>query len=170
MRRTVGPRERLALAVTAQLLLVGGLLSPALLDSVRAQEVMLETAPVDPRDLLRGQYLTLAYRVSRVQAGPDVNGGQVAYVPLRKSSKGVWTGERAVATRPGGGVFLQGRVQWINAGQATLNYGIERFYLSEEAARSEEGRGAAGLRARVRVAPSGRARLLELWRENERIR
>ena len=170
MRRPVGSRERLGLAVAAQLLLVGGLLSPALLDSVGAQEVMLETVPVDPRDLLRGQYLTLGYRVSRVQAGPDVKGGQFAYVPLHKSVNGLWTGERAVASRPGTGVFLRGRVQWISAGQATLNYGVERFYLSEEAARIEEGRGAAGLRARVRVAPSGRARLLELWRENARIR
>jgi len=156
--------------VAAQLLLVAGLLSPALLDSVGAQEVILETAPVDPRDLLRGQYLTLGYRVSRVQAGPDVKDGQVAYVPLEKGRSGVWTGERAVANRPETGVFLRGRVQRISADQANLNYGIERFYLSEEAARVEEGRGAAGLRARVRVAPSGRARLLELWRENAQIR
>ncbi|UQN08485.1 GDYXXLXY domain-containing protein [Deinococcus sp. QL22] len=170
MKRPTSPQGRLGLAVAIQLLLVGGLLSPAVLDSFGAQEIMLKTAPVDPRDLLRGQYLTLGYGVSRVQPGPDVKAGQLAYVPLQKGSDGLWTGERAVSLRPGAGVFLRGRVQWSSGGQVTLNYGIERFYLSEEAARVEEGQGAAGLRARVRVSPSGRARLLELWRENERIR
>ena len=30
--------------------------------------VLLETAPVDPRDLLRGDYLILSYKISRVPA------------------------------------------------------------------------------------------------------
>lgn len=170
MRRALTPRGRLGLAVAAQLGLVGGLVSPAVLDGFGAREVLLKTAPVDPRDLLRGQYLTLGYPVSRVEAGPGVQSGRVAYVPLERGPDGFWTGKRAVSARPGSGVFLRGRVLWTNGGKATLNYGIERFYLSEDGARVEEGRGAAGLRARVRVSPSGRARLLELWRGETRIR
>ena len=76
----------------------------------------------------------------------------------------------ATAERPASGVFLRGRVQWVEGGRAVLNYGLERFYVSEDAARLEEERGASGLRARVRVAPSGRARLLGLSRDGVEIR
>ncbi len=51
--------------------------------------MLLETRPVDPRDLLRGDYLTLNYKISDVPLDlftpPQTNGlppGQTIYVAL----------------------------------------------------------------------------------------
>lgn len=170
MKDGLNKRRRLGVAVAVQLLLVGLLLSPSLVDGFGAREITLITAPVDPRDLLRGQYLTLRYGVNQVRAGADVQPGRAAYVPLREGAGGIWTGERATSERPSSGVFLKGQVEWTNQGRANLSYGIERFYLSEETAGSEAAQASGGLQARVSVAPSGRARLLQLWRGDERIR
>ena len=38
-------------------------------------DVTLQTRPVDPRDLLRGDYVTLSYEISRVPPGTTIPGG-----------------------------------------------------------------------------------------------
>ena len=164
------PRARLGWAVGAQLALAGGLLLPLVLDSFGAATVTLKTEPVDPRDLLRGRYLILGYGVSRARAGSGVEEGRPAYVPLTRGADGVWSGGEALARRPASGVFLKGQVQWLSGGRAFLNYGLERFYLSEGAAPQQERLGTAGLLASVQVARSGRARLLGLSRDGVEIR
>lgn len=164
------PRARLGWAVGAQLALAGGLMLPLVPDHFGATTVTLRTEPVDPRDLLRGQYLVLGYSVSRVRAGAGVEEGRPAYVPLTRGSDGVWTGSEALAQRPASGVFLKGQVGWVSGGRASLNYGLERFYLSESAALQQERLGTAGLLASVKVARSGRARLVGLSRNGAAIR
>ncbi|MFC6617019.1 GDYXXLXY domain-containing protein [Deinococcus radiophilus] len=155
-------------AVGLQLLLAAGLVTPALLANLDAQEVLLQTQPVDPRDPLRGHYLTLGYAFNTLKTAQTFETGQPVYLPLHPGTDGVWTGDTLQASPPTEGIFLRGRVAYHLQGQTAVNYGIERFYLEETAALDQERLGWDGqakpLRARVRVGRGGQARVVGLER------
>jgi len=112
-------------------------------------EVLLEVEPVDPRDLLRGDYVALGYEISRIPVKlvanipPDQfsSGDQPLVVRLGKGMDGYWHPQAAwldAAPAPAGagGVDIVGHIGagWdLRDGNATLSpdYGIERFYLPE---------------------------------------
>lgn len=56
-----------------------------------APTILLETVPVDPRDLLRGDYMILSYKISRVPAPPTGGDagtrGREIWVTLRQSGR-----------------------------------------------------------------------------------
>lgn len=168
-----GPRLRgtaggLALALGVQALLALGLTVPQALAFRGAPIVRLSTAPADPRDLLRGHYLTLNYAFSTAEAREEVKEGQIVYLPLTEQEGGLWEGGTLQTERPADGVYLRGRVEYSYGSSARVNYGIERFYLEESAAQAEDERrwrpGQAPLVARVQVGRGGEARVVGVER------
>jgi uncharacterized membrane-anchored protein len=120
----------------------------------RGTEVVLATAPVDPRDMFRGEYVDLRYQISRLDSSRGVrfrgafHPGDHVYVSLERRGS-TWEAT-AVSSSPPDGLFIKGRV----AGPSTpgrfivVEYGIESLFVSE-------GRGLEIERARdvdVRVA------------------
>jgi uncharacterized membrane-anchored protein len=112
------------------------------------REILLKVEPVDPRDLLRGDYVRLGYEISRIPVGMVADmpaDGTVAagdiHVRLRRQADGYWQAASArlggAAEQPAGAeeVELRGRVApaWNLGPDATLSvdYGMERFYLPE---------------------------------------
>ena len=112
------------------------------------REVLLKVEPVDPRELLRGDYVRLGYDISRLPGSifvPPPASTQSSYeerpvwVLLKPGEGGVYGAanaatERAALPDPGAdGVVLKGTIGSLPAleaeGRAT--YGIERFYLPE---------------------------------------
>jgi len=106
--------------------------------------VLLETRPVDPRDLLRGDYLILSYKISDVPLDlfmpPRTNGlppGQTVYVALEP--RGQFHEVVRASTEPiepaAGHIVLKGRTQIWWGGNARTNahleYGLERYYVRE---------------------------------------
>jgi uncharacterized membrane-anchored protein len=139
-------------------------------------EVLLKTAPIDPRDLLRGDYVVLNYDISRVPAGtvvggmPREAGERTLSVRLQKQADGFWgIAESSFGTLPPkpDTVVLESlpfNYYPIEADQAfQVDYGIERFYVPEgkghdlEAARSD---GRASVAARVSTTGVGQIRSL----------
>ena len=112
-------------------------------------EVLLKVKPVDPRDLLRGDYVRLGYDISSIPANlitnipaDGVTDGNVAiYVRLRKEADGYWGAASATlgqppAAAPGSDeVDIKGFLDagWSLRGDASVSpaFGIERFYLPE---------------------------------------
>jgi uncharacterized membrane-anchored protein len=113
-------------------------------------EVLLKVEPVDPRDLLRGDYVSLGYEISRIPVKlianipPDKfsSDDQSLVVRVKKGMDGYWHPETAwldAAPAPAGTdeVDIVGHIAagWdLNAGAARAlspDYGIERFYLPE---------------------------------------
>ena len=113
------------------------------------QVVLLKVEPVDPRDLLRGDYVRLGYEISNVPVavvGNVPSGAQWTekgpiFVRVKKDGEGIWKIVSASlyeppSTPPGDGeIDIRGMV---DDGRSlsridTLNveYGIERFYLPE---------------------------------------
>jgi uncharacterized membrane-anchored protein len=133
--------------------------------------VLLETRPVDPRDLLRGDYVILGYALSDIprelfqgpafeQPGADTP----VYVALAKQgdfhvAAAAYLQKPKDESRP----VLRGRVvhsRWA-AGQPNtvrLEYGIERFYVREG---TGEPRGK--LTVEAAIAPEGQAVIRQVY-------
>lgn len=140
------------------------------------QEVVLEVQPVDPRDLLRGDYVRLGYNISSVPAelfakdnaaaDPDE---RTVFVRLRPGADGIWQVVAASygappAGGPGAGeVDMRGTADYgRGTGVASIgvDYGIERFYLPEGQGRPiEDAMRERKFRMKVAVAGDGTAQI-----------
>ncbi|MEI9401171.1 GDYXXLXY domain-containing protein [Mesorhizobium argentiipisi] len=113
------------------------------------KEVLLKVQPVDPRDLLRGDYISLNNNISRIPVKLIANVPQSKFssddtsivVRLKKGADGYWQPAAAwfgQAPAPAGPdeADIGGRVAegWdLRDPEATIapDYGIDRFYLPE---------------------------------------
>lgn len=121
------------------------------------REVVLKVEPIDPRDLLRGDYVRLGYDIAQIPASSIDNlpiGSAIAekatiYVRLTQSEGGIWTLKRASLGAPLATpaepheVDLRGLVRsriFSSDDRAVIrpDYGIERFYLPEGEGRQIE--------------------------------
>jgi uncharacterized membrane-anchored protein len=141
-------------------------------------EIVLKTEPVDPRDLLRGVYVTLGYELSQIQAneitgypGAYYTEGSDVFVVLKKGADGGWMKSR-VSAEPvtdikGDEVLLKGRARYMFTPQSSdivrVDYGIERFYVPEGEGRPiEQGVSEKRIDAVVMVDKKGRAQIKAL--------
>ena len=130
--------------VALQLLFILGLVAYKEVTLRFGTEVVLQTVPVDPRDLFRGDYVTLRYEVSTlgrngVSMPYDVAQGDKVYVHLVLStsteSEGTWIAANvAKDLNSDWDVFIKGRVTRVD-GVGTRNiqveYGIEAYFVPE---------------------------------------
>jgi len=136
------------------------------------REIWLETQPVDPRDLLRGDYVRLNYRISDVPraqffAPPETGelaAGTTVFVALAPTGTNefyhVSRASRERFAPEGGEVILRGlaTANWRNqAGSVHVEYGIEQYFVAE-------GTGHPGgtLTVQAVVAGSGRANIKQV--------
>jgi uncharacterized membrane-anchored protein len=147
------PRNRPLISAIALALVQIGFLSWIIASRAailrNGQEVLLKVEPVDPRDLLRGDYVRLGYDISNIPAkmvanapaGQSWTAAGPIFVRVKKDADGFWNatsaslGKAPAAPPADGEVELRGEVSssWTMDENATLrvDYGIERFYLPE---------------------------------------
>ena len=117
-------------------------------------DVILKTQPVDPFDLLRGQYLIINYDISRVNLA-NAKEGDTIYVSLKEGDDKIWHAENASLNKPNSGVFIRGKAKqsWQSLG---VEYGIEQYFFERDAhiPRMDS--------VKVKVDSSGQARIVEL--------
>jgi uncharacterized membrane-anchored protein len=115
-------------------------------------EIRLAVEPVDPRDLLRGDFVSLSYGISRLEphkfSMPRVRleAGRRVFVRLAPSEDGVFRMVDAEVDGPvqrplaEGEVDLLGTVQSAasQTGAVWVRYGIERYYVPEGEGRAIE--------------------------------
>jgi hypothetical protein len=155
-------------------------------------DVTLETRPVDPRDFLRGDYVTLSYGISSVLA-PDIDlesakAGMPVFVKLTPHGDGhykfydalsvhaapvdVTHPEVLIRGRVSGGLFYYRGKPSCPSGGCTLqvHYGIERYFVPEgEGGKIEAARNARKLAVVAAVTPSGRAAIKRLLIDGEPV-
>ena len=143
---------------------VGGLWAHFDRQIENGREIRLRAQPVDPRALLRGDYVILRYDLSTLESVPEEaryrlrEGGEV-FVPLSEVA-GEWRPGPTALEPPAGGLFLRGRIRRIRDSALDVEYGIERFFVPEGEGRAyEDARNAGRLYAVLRVGPRGVARL-----------
>jgi uncharacterized membrane-anchored protein len=127
---TFGPRfDRLALAaaVVFQVSILVAMILGRTVPYVGAQTVLLRVEPVDPRDMFRGDYVTLGYDISRTPPG-KYEPGRPVYVALVPEAGGRhYRAGEFFAEPPASGVYIRGTAQ----AHGRANYGIESFYVQE---------------------------------------
>ena len=149
------------------------------------REVTLQTRPVDPRDLLRGDYVTLGYDISQLPAGalagqPSAERNPIVFVKLAPDAGGLY---QAVSVHAGPvavtapEILIRGRVTYScgSTGRAfcdklTIRYGLESYFVPEgEGRKLEQARNQQKLRIVAAVLPSGRAAIKRLLLDGEPV-
>ncbi len=112
--------------------------------------IFLRTAPVDPRDHFRGDYVRLDYEISHVPTnlitgaflqgiGDTGRKERPAYVALRQGEAGLASLVGLSDQPPSSGLFLRGRVKGYWAGPiCPVTYGLEAFFTQQEKAKAME--------------------------------
>jgi uncharacterized membrane-anchored protein len=151
-------------------------------------EVTLQTQPVDPRDLLRGDYVVLRYDISQLPAGalagqPAAERNPVVFVKLAPNPNGLYEAVSVhagpvPATAPE--VLIRGRLandgascgspRRVFCDKLLIHYGLESYFVPEgEGRKLEQTRNQQKLRVVASVLPSGRAAIKRLLLDGEPV-
>ncbi len=155
------------LVVALQALCLAGMAGASCAADWLGQEIRLKTVPVDPRDVLYGDYVILSYSMSHLDTalwrGEDglPEAGTPIYTLLREEN-GFYEPVAAypdnVSASEANEVVLKGIVQYSWDEAISVNYGLERYYVPEGTGKAlEEERGR--LIVTVKVAPWGQTRI-----------
>jgi uncharacterized membrane-anchored protein len=162
-----------AAAFVLQAALVGWMLADRAMLLSASTVIRLDVVPVDPRDLFRGDYVVLAYDISRLDTagleGDDtLDIGETVYVTLKRDGD-KWVPAAVHREDPGDGIVLKGTVLDRAEGCADpchtyrMAYGLEEFFVPEGEGRAlEELRNDQRIAVDVAVGSGGRAALKRL--------
>lgn len=165
------------------------LLTLMVVDRVRilreGTEVKLQARPVDPRDLLRGDFVALGYDISQLPAGPlkDQPAGErnpIVFVKLAPNRDGLYEAisvhTDAVAVT-GPEVLIRGRVAYgatcgpkerAFCDKLQVRYDLESYFVPEgEGGKLEQARNQRKVTIVAAVMPSGRAAIKRLLIDGE---
>ncbi|MBP1995853.1 GDYXXLXY domain-containing protein [Paenibacillus eucommiae] len=131
------------------------------------KEIRLQTLPVDPRDLLYGDYVILNYEISTLPTsllnkGEFPERGDTVYVLLKLNASdkagtydavGIYTSKPSAAAEE---AIIKARVEFNHGDTLRLEYGLEKYYVPENTGKELENQ-VGELVARVKVAPWSRA-------------
>ena len=166
-----------ALAAVIQTALVAVLVFDRVGILREGKEVMLRTRAVDPRDLLRGDYVTLNYEISSVRSSdlksqPAPGRNTLLYLKLAPDAEGFYqpvslhlepmpVNDREVLVR--GRVIHGGRCGNSVCPNIGLTYGIEKNSVPQgEGLEIEKARNQGKVAVVAAVTPSGRAAIKRL--------
>lgn len=170
------------IAVAGQLALLVLLVLYKLATFSSGTEILLQLRPVDPRDMLRGDYVTVRYDISRIHAyGTEhIQNGDTVYVPLYKESGKFWSSYGGVTKQlplsTNGQLYIKGVVtsgafdpgtvskpeSMYQDSELTIDYGIDSYYIPEGSGRQSE-LNAGNAYARVAVDADGKAIIKQLY-------
>lgn len=146
------------------------------------QDIVVQTSRVDPRDLMRGDYVILGYDFSQI-ALSDVQGavenyeGDI-YVAVKKGTDGFWHMSRASVSAftdlSSDEVQIRGETMypiWLQSGgNVRLRFGIERYYVPEGEGLALEGEITEdNITATIAVSQAGVAQIKALQNKGVKI-
>ncbi len=103
---------------------------------INGEEVYFSTAPVDPRDIFRGDYVALNYNINRPNISIQkawVN--QSFYATLEKDELGIASVTALTLEKPSSGLFIKARsasTYWNSLQRnPNIKYGIEKYFTEQ---------------------------------------
>ena len=149
-------------------------------------DIRLKTLPVDPRDLLRGDYVILSYPISTIPKSivtgevPKVNGRERLVVRLKPGADGLWTATEAsfgtLAPEEGSILLRTQPFDYYSVTDGVLpdslfvSYGLERYYVPEgEGKVLEDARNQEELEVEARVSKDGTPQIARLILRGEPV-
>lgn len=156
--------------------------------------VILKTQPVDPRDLLRGDFVILSYEFNRLgqrsweepddsdfaesvaelgDALMQAPAGTQVYIALDVDAQNRATAQAISLEKPTKGLFLAGKLRGAPNSWETreARFGIEKYFVPEGKGRElERARNSNNLEAEVAIDPeSGKALVVDLLVNEEAV-
>lgn len=130
------PFMKWGLVALIQLALVALPLTERLRVHATGTEVTLALAPIDPRDLLRGDYVILNPQINVVEAGDladSVYQDDPVWAVLEADEEGIHRAVALLDAAPEDGrLAIRGRVRGHRAGQSlAVDYGLDAFFVPE---------------------------------------
>ena len=162
-------------AFVFQLVILSGLSGKGLVPRITSDRVRFEVIPVDPRDMMRGEYIILGYEFSRLPEDVTLIDERIksyktmtnfnqksidVYVTLKFNLKeDIYKGVFFGSTPPTKGRYLRGKLNSNNR----IEFGIEAFYLQEGKGQIyEQAIREKKLVAEVYLAPDGSAQMKQV--------
>ena len=136
------PAKKLLIIVGIQFLVLLSVIGFKQYTVWTGETVLLKTTPIDPRDLLRGDFVAVSYQISTIDldkvAGDDAYGGTV-YVELQRGDDGYWDAVAVHGRREhsfAGTILLRGNVERYDGSGNIIRvrYGIEQIFVPEGSA------------------------------------
>ena len=129
-------RSKYIIFVLLQVALLVGIIAYRQYWVTTGEKILLRTAPVDPRDVFRGDYVSLRYDISAldldtVGVKEGFKSREKVYVLLEKNPEGVFNAKSVSRTLPAGENFIQGRVQhetWSSRWEVILKDDSENLH------------------------------------------
>lgn len=158
-------RNILLVGIIFQLLILIGMIVWQAMPIWTGDTFLLRVEPIDPRDLMRGDYVILSYEMSMLPVEglegerwgwPDQ---RPVFVMLEKEEDGKhWRGVKASTAKPTSGRYIEGKTS-----RGRLIFGIESFFLQEGSGKAYE----SAIRdkrvsAKISLSRDGRAALVDL--------
>ncbi len=151
-------------------------------------DVMLHITPVDPHDLLRGDYVTFQYDISNTYNYTNyeavIRNGDTVYVSLYSGGR-YWIVNSVQKSKPANGLFIKGTVAsggedsltnpispypgYRATGQQRLHivYGIEQYFIPEGSGRNFNF-GNKEIAAKVSIDDNGNSVIKQIYIDGKR--
>jgi uncharacterized membrane-anchored protein len=188
--QTLIPQRNFWLAIGAQLALLSTIAVPAIYTLNTGKTVFLQTAPVDPYDLLRGYYQILNYDIADRSKLTKLPGGDILQDSKAKTGEFFVTlalpataGQQVAqpiavsATRPtnlpDNQIAIRGMYNRDSGWRNQIDYGIDKFYMPEaqkDTVNSEIGRNPRKLLVEIKLNSNGHPVPVSLWVGNKSYR
>lgn len=139
--------------------------------------VLLKTVPIDPRDVLRGDYIILHYEINRLDTNKIPSDfenfavGKKIFLILKKENI-YWIPVEIRNNKPEGDeVFLTGQIIWFHNDTRNIQvvYGIENYFIPEGKGRQVEELQGQGLGVEVSIDKNGRGVIIQLYLDGEKL-
>ena len=149
------------IALTVPLLLLIGLTAKPLWALTSGDDVSLLTVPVDPRDLLYGDYVTLRYEIEEVpkneipvailkKVEKRSNSNQLTVYGKLVQQDDVYVLDSLSDKKPKGSLYLTGKLSGYDYQNVdgvivhSINFGLDRYYVPENTGKELEELAAKG--------------------------
>lgn len=139
------------------------------------EDVLLETTPVDPRDLFIGDYVILRYRISTIDTGliqtdkREFKKGDRVYLSLDNDGK--YTYAKALYTNPPEKeLYIKGTVRNIRGTKLTIEYGIESYFVPEGEGKVIERQRRSNIDVKVSIDKFGNAVIKTLFIDGQEVK
>lgn len=126
--------------------------------------IILATRPVDPFDILRGQYIIINYEISTIPVIRDAKEGNSVYVILKEDENKIWRYQEASLSKPVG-TFIKGTIKSIYGDNMQIEYGVEQYFFERNAELPRR-----DLTVEAKISSSGQARISNLLYQGKPVK
>lgn len=145
MKKEDMSKKRFLLLISAPAMVILAFMGIQLFTAMTGEDILLKTAPVDPRDLFRGDYVNLRYEISSIDLNEtphdlDFAPGEVIHGSLSKKET-FWTIDFLSHDKPvlkDDQVCMRGLVTGTFENNISVQWGIESYFIPEGKGREIE--------------------------------